>query len=262
MRAGATEVCTRLHADAKAEASPLAAASGQDGNLGLSDGRRLVPAGVVLPTRLHPDADLVARAAEAANGVLEGRFIRLGTTARDRHGRLVGSAELAAAEAGAPAVPLALALLEAGAGYADPRAAPACANALLAAEAEARRHRRGLFAAEGAIVAAGDEVAVGVHAGLFTLVQGRVRAAGATREKAYLNFGGRWREDFTVIVAAKDFATILGEDLNPDMLRGALVEVRGVVREEGGPAIFVRTAQDMAVLDGPAGAGARKGADW
>lgn len=244
-------------------APPVAATLARDGSLELSDGRRLTPAGIVLPTALRPDPALAARSAAAVAQVLDGHFLQVDATQLDRHGRLVGGARLSDDPSAAQGAsrPLVLALLEAGAGYADPRGAPACADQLLAAEAAARRQGRGIFATEGAIVAADDAVAAGLNAGLFTLVEGRVSAAGATRQKVYLNFGPRWRDDFTVILAAKDFATILSDDRTVAQLRGAWVQVRGVVREEGGPAIQARAHSEISVLTGPHAAVAGKGED-
>lgn len=237
----------------------LAASWAGDGSLALSDGQRLVPAGVVLPSALNPQKNLSTRAATAAEGVLDGRFVQLGATTTDRHGRLVGDALLWAD--GEPPLPLAFALLEAGAGYADPRGAPPCAGRLLAAEDEARRGGHGIFATGAGTLAAASPAPLAAQAGLFTVAQGRVRAAGATRDKAYLNFGQRWREDFTIVLPAKDFATILGDDLDPAMLRGTLVRVRGVVREAGGPAIFVHGPGELEILSAPEAAPTRKGED-
>lgn len=259
-RAGArleAGACARV-----AQSAPrLAASRAHDGSLALSDGRRLVPAGVILPSSLNPDADLVARSAAAVAQVLDGRFLQLDAPKTDRHGRLVGTALLSEAVAESEGTPLALALLEAGAGYADPSGAPACADQLRAAEDHARRNKRGIFATDGAILAAGDTVATGMRAGLFVLAEGRVKAAGSTARTVYLNFGPRWRDDFTIILAAKDFATILGDDQNVALLRGARVRVRGVVREEGGPAIFVRRAGEISILTDPQAAVPGKGVD-
>lgn len=207
-----------------------------DGSLALADGRRLVVRGVVLPSRLAgPDGP----AAEAAAGtVLADALVHPAPVGTDRHGRLVGDAVLAAP--GAAPLSLATALLRAGAGYADPAGAPECAP--LAAEAEARQARRGLWAVAGASAPAGDVARLSGRTGVFTLVEGRVRAAGATRERVFLNFGERWREDFTVMLAKEDFATIFGDGLEPAQLKGRWVRARGVIRQDGGPAITVGKA--------------------
>lgn len=240
----------------------LAAAWTGDGALLLSDGRSLVPAGLALATALDPP-ELQGRSQAAAEAVLDGRFIVPSGTSRDRHGRLVGDARLwplpgSEREAAGAGGFLSVALLAAGAGFADPGATPACADALLAAERAARRGRRGIFAGADAVAAAHDHDRIGRRAGLFTVVEGRVREAGTTRDKVFLNFGSRWREDFTVVLPAGDFATILGDGLAPAMLRGTLVSVRGVVRMDGGPAIFVRSRHEILILDGPEAAQARE----
>lgn len=246
---------------AAAEAGALAAAWGADGAVLLSDGRSLVPAGLALPTALDPRAGLVARSRATAETVLDGRFVVPVARSRDRHGRLIGDARLLPEpeDGGRAGRSLAQALVSAGAGFADPQAAPACAAALLAAEAEARQARRGIFADPAAVLPALDQDRLGRRAGLFTLAEGRVRAAGATRDKVFLNFGSRWREDFTIVLPAGDFATILGDGLDPAMLRGTLVSVRGVVRMDGGPAIFVRGKDEIAILDGPTPDSAKEG---
>ncbi|RLP72668.1 hypothetical protein D9R14_21610 [Xanthobacter tagetidis] len=238
-----------------APAAALAAGWGADGALALSDGRSLVLLGLALPTALDPQPGLLARSRAAAEMVLDGRLLVPAVRSADRHGRLAGDAVLlpepgSPADGGSPS--LALALLAAGAGYADPGAAPACAAALLAAEAQARQKRRGIFSDPDTVAPAHDHDRLGRRAGLFTLVEGRVRAAGATREKVFLNFGSRWREDFTIVLPAGDFATILGDGLVAAMLRGTLVSVRGVVRMDGGPAIFVRSRHEILILEGPA----------
>lgn len=211
-----------------------------DGSLALGDGRRLVPRGVILPSRLAAPDGLAAAAAQAAGEVLRDAVLRSGRLAADRHGRGVGDAALVGRD-DSPR-PLALALVEAGAGYADPASAPACAAALLAAEAAARAAGRGLWAVPQAVAQAADATALSRRVGMFTVVEGRVRSAGVSRDRVFLNFAERWREDFTVMLATKDFATIFGDGRRPKDLAGARVRVRGVVRSEGGPALTVEAA--------------------
>jgi len=216
----------------------------ETGALLLADGRRLVPDGIVLPTRISA-APAVLRAAEAAAAtVIEGMRVHPGAERADRHGRLTGDAALAA-QGGAAGEDLATALLRAGAGFAEPAGDAACGAERLAAEAEAQQQRRGIWAQPGTILKAADETGLLRRAGLFTLVQGRVRAVGVTRERVYLNFGATWRQDFTVILPKEDFAIILGDSLDPAMLRGTMVRVRGVVRVDGGPAVQLRRTGEI-----------------
>lgn len=231
-----------------AEATPLAASLGDDGALELSDGRRLVPEGIALPTSLADPAQ--RRAAQAAaEAVLDGRTLAIGPDRTDRHGRLAAAAALA--QTGA-AEDLAVALLRAGAGLARPVPGDAaCGAGRLAAEAEARQARRGLWALDDALLAAGDEDALAVRGGLFTVAEGRVREVGMAGGRVFLNFGTRWRQDFTVIIAMEDFATILGDSLDPAALSGRLVRVRGVVREDGGPAMTLRLPGELVLVSEP-----------
>lgn len=220
------------------DTAALAATSAGDGSLALADGRRLVPRGVILPSRLaEPEG---RAAAQAAGEVLRHAALRPGRLTADRHRRWVGDAVLAGP--GDSPRPLALALVEAGAGYADPASVPACAAALMAAEAAARAAGRGLWAVPGAMAQAADAKTLSGRVGLFTVVEGRVRSAGGGRDRVFLNFAERWREDFTVMLATKDFATIFGDGRRPKDLAGARVLVRGVVRAEGGPALTVEAA--------------------
>lgn len=258
-----------------AVSAPLGEASAlwtDAGALALSDGRRLVPEGLVLPSKLAAGGTLAQAAGRAAAAALAGCTVSAAGSP-DRHGRLTGPAIARCGGAGGTAsrppaaggVPedltggiaedLAVVLIRAGAGYARPVAGDgACRTARLAAEEAARGARRGLWAERGAIAQANDEAAMAIRAGLFTVAEGRVLAAGGARERIYLNFGASWRQDFTVMIAREDFATILGDSLQPAMLRGTLIRVRGVVREDGGPAMTVRQAGEITRLSetGPA----------
>lgn len=250
----ASSACAEPAASAAGTPMPLTAEWSPAGALDLSDGRFLVPDGIALPTLLAGTPDALDTAGRAAAAVLDGRFVSLGTTRPDRHGRLAGAALLltpgadGAADATGPE-DLATALLRAGAGTAQPVAGDGlCLAARLAAEAEARRDRRGIWSHAGSLAPAADEAALAIRAGLFTVAEGRVREVGVTRDRVFLNFGARWRQDFTVIIPTEDFATILGDSLDPAMLRGRLVRVRGVVREDGGPAISLHRTGEIALV--------------
>lgn len=212
-----------------------------DGSLELEDGRRLVPERIVVPTRLEPVPGLAQAAARAAKVAVGGRDIEVMGAAVDRHGRLTAPARLVDPVDGRS--DLAAALVAAGAAYAaaeDPCAAP-----LRAVEAEARQARRGLWAQKGALATAGDEDEMGRRRGLHTVAEGSILSVGVRRDRTYLNFGETWRRDFTVMMRTSDFATIFGHGQDPAMLRGAVVRVRGVVREQGGPAIMLKSQADI-----------------
>ncbi|MFG1351645.1 hypothetical protein [Xanthobacter autotrophicus] len=227
------------------------------GALVLSDGRRLVPEGIALPSRLASDAALPRAAERAVQTALQSCFVRPGAGRMDRHRRLSAAGGLACparqdlAEEDLAEEDLATALLRAGAGYAQPAAQEGgCLAQRLAAETEARSARRGIWAEPSAVAPAADEEAMAIRAGLFTVAEGRVLAAGGTRERIFLNFGSSWRQDFTAMMAREDFATIMGDSLEPAMLRGTVVRVRGVVRAEGGPAMMLQRPGEIALLAG------------
>ncbi|MFG1319877.1 hypothetical protein [Xanthobacter autotrophicus] len=237
----------------------LAAIWSDTGTLLLSDGRRFMPEGIALPSRLASDAALPRAAESAAWAVLDTCLVGFGSAHVDRHGRLSGPGWLACPARNAPAEEdLATALLRAGAGYAQPNGQDRqCLTQRLAAETQARTARRGIWAEPSAVAPAGDEEAMAIRAGLFTVAEGRVLAAGGTRDRIFLNFGSSWRQDFTAMMEREDFATIMGDSLEPAMLRGTLVQVRGVVRAEGGPAIMLRRPGEIALQAGAQARAAR-----
>lgn len=218
--------------------------------LSLADGGRLAPEGIALPTRLSPDGQLLAAAADAADSVLDGCAVMPVSAKLDRHGRLAGAARLVCpAAADARQEDLATALVRAGAGYATADGDAACAAQRLAAEAEARLARRGIWSLATAVAPAGDAQAMEERLGLFSVAEGKVLAAGG-RDRVFLNFGASWKQDFTVMLTREDFATILGDRLDPAALRGSLIQVRGVVREEGGPAMAPRRRGEVLRIEG------------
>ena len=241
-----------------AEPSGLEGASGlgatwtDTGALLLADGRRFMPEGIALPSRLASDPALPSAAERAARTTLDTCLVRPGTGRMDRHGRLSAVGWLACpARNGAVEEDLATALLRAGAGYAQPTAQDnGCLAPRLAAETEARTGRRGIWAEPSAVAPAANEEAMAIRSGLFTVAEGRVVAAGGTRDRIFINFGSSWRQDFTAMMEREDFATIMGDSLEPAMLRGTMVRVRGVVRAEGGPAIMLRRPGEIALLAG------------
>lgn len=206
---------------------PAAAPAGiERGAVRLADGTRLVPPGAVIPTRLNPSERLAEAAEEAAHGLLGGRALKIAAVSTDRHGRMAASATLD----DAPPVDLAVALVAAGAAYADPARRPACAEALLSAERQARAERRGLWSAPGAIISARDGAAARALTGLFAVAEGRVYSARKAGDTLYVNFSGPRGGTLVASTAAKS-----RDGLDPAMLTGTLMRVRGVVNGGTGP---------------------------
>jgi endonuclease YncB( thermonuclease family) len=124
----------------------------------------------------------------------------------------------------------------------------ACAAELSAAEAAARRARRGIWAHDGVIkkaVIPGDILA---ELGRFVVVEGRVvsvREAGAT---TYLNFGRRWTRDFAVTISRRMMAAFKEAGITQKTLENRRVRVRGWVEGRGGPRIEARYLGQIEVV--------------
>ncbi len=114
-----------------------------------------------------------------------------------------------------------------------------CAAALLGAEAEARRARKGTWASPAAIKNAEspDDILAGI--GRFTVVEGKVlsvRQAGAT---AYLNFGPSWTRDFAVTISRRMIPAFETAGIALKSLEKKRIRVRGWVEGRPSPRIEV-----------------------
>jgi endonuclease YncB( thermonuclease family) len=119
-----------------------------------------------------------------------------------------------------------------------------CAAALLAAEAEARRAKRGIWADSAAIKNAESPGDILTGIGRFTVVEGKVvsvRQAGAT---TYLNFGRNWTRDFAVTISRRMIGAFEAAGLSLKSLENRRIRVRGWVEARNGPRIeAVRVGQ-------------------
>jgi len=147
-------------------------------------------------------------------------------------------------------------LLETGHAVFLPKwSAGSCAEALRGAELQARQASAGLWdrADQVPLHSAATVKSLLGDAGNYAIVRGRVVSLGKTRSTRYLNFGGYWKEDFTVTLAAADADTVLAglaragwsfEDLD-----GRAVEIRGVIEVRDGPLISWRHPEQLVVLE-------------
>jgi endonuclease YncB( thermonuclease family) len=113
-----------------------------------------------------------------------------------------------------------------------------CFERILAAEDEARRAGRGFWTRFELPWARPERLAPFI--GGFTIFEGLVVSVGNRRTRTYLNFGGRWTEDVTVEIEARDRERFGGES-GLAALSGWRVRVRGYVEERRGPAILLRS---------------------
>jgi endonuclease YncB( thermonuclease family) len=126
---------------------------------------------------------------------------------------------------------------------------------LLAAEAQARRARRGLWA-KAAYRVLSPDAAMSQAAGLPTrcgqgplwIVEGRVREVSVEPERVYLNFGADYRSDFTVAVYGDDVAQWQAQGPPFAAYQGKQVRVRGRAANRGGPLICADHPAQIEVL--------------
>jgi endonuclease YncB( thermonuclease family) len=164
----------------------------------------------------------------------------------DRYGRLVAFAFLPDGRD-----PVQKTLLAEGAARVSARAGgKSCADALLAAEREARAARRGLWA-DPNFAPLSSENLPGLSAarGHFALVEGQVLSVRESGATIYVNFGTRWTRDFTVIILKRQRRTFAAAGIDLDKLRGRRIRVRGVIEQRGGPIIEAAAPEQIEPID-------------
>ncbi|WP_240230835.1 thermonuclease family protein [Devosia lacusdianchii] len=125
----------------------------------------------------------------------------------------------------------------------------ACLDLLFAAEGRARTAGLGIwrdpYYSTRAADAPGDLLA---RAGHYELVEGRILLADQSGGRVYLNFGRFWKEDFTAVIEAQALRLFAETGVDPLMLEGALVRVRGWVDDRDGPRIEITHPEQIEVL--------------
>lgn len=195
----------------------------------LRDGREVLLAGIETPE---------TAAAKAALGkLIAGSKVMLRKAAADdRYGRLTAHAFVPqdGGERWIQQDMLAMGQAQAGARPGD----AACAKALLAAEAPARRGKLGLWADSRYGIKASDDLA-GLLASQsrFTVAEGKVLSVRESGGTIYMNFGRVWSRNLTVTILRRNMRSFAAAGLDPKKLEGVRVRVRGWVEERGGPRI-------------------------
>lgn len=238
-----------------AEAETVAVERALDGDtLALDDGRIVRLAGVAAPKAPLgvPAADWstdassrTALAALAAGKVLELRTVE---GSPDRHGRTVGYLSDIEGEDHAG---LASALLAKGlARRTADRSGRDCDATLAAAEAGAIHARLGLWSqAYYAIREASGGAALKASAGQFVVAEGRVASFRTSAGRAYVNFGERWRDALSLVIAEATLRKLGGFGALGIRV-GARLRARGVLEARLGPTIRVTEAAQIEPLDG------------
>lgn len=126
------------------------------------------------------------------------------------------------------------------------------AHEMLELEQAARRARRGVWAHPFYRVREAGELAGGDWRRAldsFVLVEGRVLSVGETRSRTYLNFGGDWKTDFTVSLAAGERDAFRRAGIEPRSLEGARVRARGWLEPYNGPSLELTHPEQLERLE-------------
>jgi micrococcal nuclease len=125
----------------------------------------------------------------------------------------------------------------------------ACLAELMAAETKARAMKLGIWTDPYYTVRRADRPeAITERAGQYELVEGRVLLAEKSGGRVFLNFGRHWKEDFTAVIDGGALGLFAGSGLDPLVLEGALVRIRGWVDDRDGPRIEVTHPEQIEVL--------------
>lgn len=135
-------------------------------------------------------------------------------------------------------------LVERGLARVDPSVGGACAATLYTLEQSARLHHAGLWADPAYAVRSPTEA----QPGQFQLIEGRVLTATKKDGRVFLNFGADWKTDFTVTIAPADMRRFRHAHIDPMMLAGRRVRVRGIVERYHGPEIVLAGPEGLEVL--------------
>lgn len=84
--------------------------------------------------------------------------------------------------------------------------------------------------------------------GTFQLVEGIVFDAATVRGKTYLNFTDDWRQDFTITLDRRVVTVFSEAGIDPLMLKGRPIRVRGWLKKRNGPLIEATHPEQIEVL--------------
>ncbi|MBB4040577.1 hypothetical protein GGR34_002234 [Microvirga flocculans] len=216
-----------------------------EGDLILASGRLAKLSGLRLPDGLpHRDAALawlrgrIGRPALVQGPERPDRWNRIAVRIRSSDGPQALDWGHGLVEAG-------LALVDAGADE------PFCQPELLAFEATARERRLGLWADDRyKPVDVNQSERLRERIGTFLLVEGRVRSVGERKQRTYLNFGGHWAEDFTIIIPRKTWKRMLDRGLDAEALKGRRIRARGILEPWQGTAFSIVIPDMIEPLEG------------
>lgn len=89
---------------------------------------------------------------------------------------------------------------------------------------------------------------IAARRGQFTVVEGDVVSVRESRGTTYINFGRRWSESFAAVILKRNAGALLAAGINPKLLQGRRVEVRGFVELRGGPRMEIMRPEQLNVV--------------
>ncbi len=216
-----------------------------DGDLVLANAHLTKLSGLRLPEA--PPNRL--RALEILRGFTEKAVVVEPLGERDRWGRMPVRLKLFGTRDGADVSHV---LVEAGLAIVDPGTSRAfCHPELLALEETARERRLGLWAeARYNPIPADRAELLRERVGSFVIVEGRVRSVGERKQTTYLNFGGHWAEDFTIIIPRKAWTLMAERGLGAEALKGRKIRARGILQSWQGTALTIEMPEMIERLEG------------
>lgn len=216
----------------------------------LTDGREVRLAGVIAANDLDGDQDAARRATAALDRLVAGKRILLYALpdAVDRHGRILAQVALAdESSTWVQGVLVATGMLRVGPETGE----PACSDALIVHERNARAAKAGLWMEPRFAVESADRLAaLNAAIGRFAVVEGMVTRIGETPSRTYIDFGRRYSEDFTIIIPRAARAGFRAAGIDLKALRGKRIRGRGVLFSSGGPAIEIRKPASIEIVQG------------
>lgn len=230
-------------ADAAESLEPVPVTAGEDATIY----RSAAGEGFLLADIIVPDRDAAAQGPSEAAGT---RYLAYPAGPENRWGL---SPAWVVAERGTDRVLVQQALLSSGRALVAPELGlPDCTAALKWSEALARRADKGLWQDE-KVLSTRYPAALLDQAGHYVVAAGRIVSLGITARTRYLNFGFRWKSDFTVTLKVSEeeaFDAVLAKKgARVADLEGAAVLVRGVVQVRDGPYMELAHPGQLDVID-------------
>jgi hypothetical protein len=126
-----------------------------------------------------------------------------------------------------------------------------CQPELLTIEAFARQRRLGVWADDRyKPLDVSQPERLRDRTGRFVLVEGRIRSIGERAQRTYLNFGGLWAEDFTIIIPRKTWKRMSESGMGAEALKGRRIRARGILQPWQGMAFSIVIPDMIERLEG------------